>query len=303
MRAWIVTFSLVAATVSAAERPAPANEALARIAARAEATHSDALLVMRGDDVLLERYAQAKAQPIELMSATKSVVALLVGRLVALGRIESLDQPVHAFYPEWRQGQKQRVTLRMLLNHTSGMQNVQNAGAEIYPAPDVIQLALAAELGTVPGSAFSYNNKAVNLLAGVIERAGGVPMDEFARRELFEPLGIEAGPWHKDAAGHPHAMAGLPLRAADAAKLGRLVIERGRVGERVLIPEDYLRVMLEPGSTLYAGAGSCGGGDLRSKGSTPTRRRSRRCARTACRRPSLRASRGSTGAASRVAPR
>src|SRR3546814_19063982 len=68
-------------------------------------------------------------------------------------------QPVADFYPEWKQGQKQQITLRMLLNHSSGLQNARRADVEIYPAPDAIQLALAAELSSKPGTAASYNNK------------------------------------------------------------------------------------------------------------------------------------------------
>ncbi|MFC4727232.1 serine hydrolase domain-containing protein [Coralloluteibacterium thermophilus] len=226
---------------------AAASEALARIEANARATHSDAVLVMRDDEVLLDLDARAEVAPIELMSATKSIVALAVGRLLFDGHLASLDEPVHAFFPEWRQGRKRDITVRMLLDHTSGLQNVGNTDLEIYPAPDVVRLALAAELEADPGTQYAYNNKATNLLSGVVERASGERMDRYLARTLFEPLGIVAGPWYTDEAGNPHGMAGLPLTARDAARLGRLVLDRGLAPDGTrLLDEDFIEAMLAP---------------------------------------------------------
>lgn len=227
--------------------PLDASEALEAIARAGVESHSDALLVIRDGEVLLERYSDAGPAPIELMSATKSVVALGIGRLLAQGHLESLDVPVSTWYPEWRQGRKADITVRMLLDHTSGLQNVANAGAEIYPAPDVVQLALAAELDATPGEEFAYNNKATNLLAGVIARASGQPMDEYLGEHLFAHLGIEAGDWYRDQAGNPHAMAGLPLTARDAARIGQLLLADGRLQDGTrLLPEGFVEELFAP---------------------------------------------------------
>ena len=227
--------------------PAPAAEALATIERAGRDSHSDALLVMRDGEILLERHGDDEPGPIELMSATKSVVALGIGLLLADGHLDSLDAPVSTWYPEWRQGRKADITVRMLLDHTSGLQNAPNAGAEIYPAPDVVQLALAAELDSAPGEEFSYNNKATNLLAGVIHKASGKPMHEYLGARLFAPLGIEAGEWHRDEAGNPHAMAGLPLTARDAARIGQLLLEDGRLPDGTrLLPEGFVDTLFAP---------------------------------------------------------
>jgi len=203
------------------------EDALANLKANAETSRSDAMLIQRGGKTLLETRSTAAAQPIELMSATKSVVALSIGLLLHSGALESLDQPVSAIYPEWVQGRKRDITVRMLLNHTSGLQNVPNAGIELEGAPDLVKLALAAELSTDPGSMFSYNNKATNLLAGIVERVSGKTMDRVVESGLFQPLGITDYTWRKDDAGTPIGMAGLALSAADLAKLGRLILDKG----------------------------------------------------------------------------
>ncbi|MDX2061193.1 MAG: serine hydrolase domain-containing protein [Gemmatimonadales bacterium] len=246
----IVATELVAGGAIA---PAPAQSpaAVAELVAAARASHSDALYLWRDGAVLIDTTFSADPTPIELMSAFKSVVALGIGRLLEQGKLASLDTPVHTFYPEWNQGRKKAITVRHLLNHTSGLQNVGNAGIEIYPAPNAIQLALAAELTADPGTEFSYNNKAVNLLAGIIERASGLRMDLFFQDQFFGPLGIEEYQWYFDRSGSPHAMAGLRLKAADVAKFGLLVLDRGRWKGQQLIGESFLAEMTRPSQPHY----------------------------------------------------
>jgi CubicO group peptidase (beta-lactamase class C family) len=228
------------------------SPAIKHLVQEAIAQHSSSVLVMRDGKVLAQyRDPALKADGINMMSASKSVVALGIGLLVTDGKIKSLDQPVSDFYPEWKQGQKAAITLRMLMNHTSGLQNVPYAPAEIYPAPDFIQLALAAELSDPPGTKFSYNNKAMNLLSGIIEKASGKPMDTFLDERLFKPMGMTHSGWVEyDKAGHPQAMTGWTADAADAARIGQLVLDEGRWQGRQLISPSFMREMTAEGSPL-----------------------------------------------------
>jgi CubicO group peptidase (beta-lactamase class C family) len=194
---------------------------------RAEETHSDALVMMhRGELVGVWRFGKPK-QLIETMSTTKSIVNLAIGKLVTKGLLATIDEPVCTFYPEWKQGRKKNITIRHIMNHVSGLQSERTTKGEIYPSPDFVQLALCAELTHEPGTEFFYNNKAVNLLAGIVERICGQKLDAFMAEEIFAPLGIEEFYWQKDEAGNPHAMAGLGLFPEDLAKLGQLVLNRG----------------------------------------------------------------------------
>lgn len=246
---WLPTLLATLLLTSTAHAGRATEAALQALVDGAKASHSDTMLVLR-DGKVLASYTKPgeRAHAIEMMSATKSLVGLAVGRLVTQGKIKSIDQPVSDFYPEWKQGQKARITLRMLLDHTSGLQNVPNTTVEIYPAPDGFKLALAAELSNPPGTRFSYNNKAMNLLAGVIEQASGLRMDRYIERELLAPMGIQGAAWDADGgfdhAGHPYAMAGWMASAADAAKIGELVLAEGRWHGKVLIDPAYMRAMV-----------------------------------------------------------
>jgi CubicO group peptidase (beta-lactamase class C family) len=230
-------------------------DALDRLVSAAEKSHSSALVVWQDGQPVGEWHFGKPVGPIEAMSATKSVVNLTIGKLYTDGKIKSVDQPVWEFYPEWKQGRKKDIALRQLLDHTSGLQNFPRADVEVYPSPDFVQLALAAELDSDPGSAFSYNNKAVNLLAGIVQKASGRRMDVYLRDELFAPLGITNFTWSLDSAGNPQVMAGLQILPADFAKLGQLTLNHGKWAGRQLIAGHWFDLSLQPGQQYQP---SCG---------------------------------------------
>jgi CubicO group peptidase (beta-lactamase class C family) len=260
----------IAATVHAAREearnrplepvgPAPARDrvsapALDRLLRAAAVANSEAIVILLDGERVGAWYARGDRRPIEAMSATKSIVGLAVGRLLADGLLESLDTPVHAFFPEWNTGLKADVTVRHLLNHTSGLYADRTTEA-IYASPDFVRHALDSEVTSPPGTAIFYNNNATNLLAGVIGMAAGQPMDEYLRDGLFADLGIRDFGWTRDAAGNPHGMAGLQVTPEDLARLGQLVLDRGRVGDRQVITEDWFDVSLRPGSDLSGRVG------------------------------------------------
>jgi len=271
VRALLPLLALLAATVAAAPgnageagsqpttsrvvRTRVNREALDRLLDRARQSNSDAVVIMK-DGALVGEWHFGKAEgPIETMSATKSIVNLAVGKLIDSGKIRSLDQPIHEFFPEWRQGRKRRITVRHLLNHTSGLQNERSTMLEIYPSPDFVELALAAELDSDPGSAFSYNNKAVNLIAGLVKAASGTRLDDYLRSQIFAPLGIRDFSWDTDRAGNPHAMSGLSMRAIDLAKVGQMLLDDGVYQGKRIISSAWIAESMQPSQPLQPNCG------------------------------------------------
>ena len=239
---------------------APSNtmdEALFALRAASRAANSDVLIVWRDGELLAEDYSDYRPdRRYETMSATKGIVALAIGLLLQEGKIASLDQPVADFFPEWRQGRKAAITIRHLMTHTSGLQNARTTDVEIYPSPDFVQLALSAELSDDPGTHWAYNNKATNLLPGLVERASGMPIDAYMRSRLFKRIGVRDVEWVKDAAGHPHGMAGFQVTGRDLLKIGTFLLDRGRVGKDQLIAPDFLDELAKPdpaGLFAYSG--------------------------------------------------
>jgi len=221
---------------------------LSNLLKKGKATHTNAILIYKENKLYNETYFDTvkAGTKIETMSCTKSIVGLAVACLQADGLIDSLDEPVCKFYPEWNQGQKKLITLRHLVNMTSGIQNNPNATVEIYPSKDFVQLALCAELSSAPGEKFEYNNKALNLIAGIFQKVSGKRMDIYIGERLFKPLGISDYAWTLDQAGNPHVMSGCQLKPFDFAKLGLMLINRGNVNGKQIVPARFLEEITVP---------------------------------------------------------
>jgi CubicO group peptidase (beta-lactamase class C family) len=231
-------------------------ERLDSLMKRAAETHSEAVLVYENGKLVAENYfgIGKPERLIETMSCTKSIVGLAVACMLSDKLIDSLDVPVWKFYPEWKQGQKQLITLKHLVNMTSGLQNDPVATKEIYPSPDFVKLALAAELTGKPGTVWSYNNKSLNLMAGVIQQITGKRMDKYIGDRLFKPLGIKTFRWTLDDAGNPHVMAGCQVKPSDFVKFGLLVLNNGKFNGKEIISSKSLEEVLTP-CELFKGYG------------------------------------------------
>ncbi|QSQ25991.1 serine hydrolase [Pyxidicoccus parkwayensis] len=229
-------------------------EALKQLLQAAEASHSSAVVILKNGKLVGEWSFGEAPSRIHAMSVTKSVAGLAVLKLLADGKIPSLDVPLHTYFPEWNQGRKKDITLRQLLTHTTGLQSLPTA-QEVYASPDIVRLALAAELTEAPGTAFRYNNKAVNLIAALVEKVSGQRLDRYLADTLFKPMGITDVDWMKDDAGNVHVMAGLELRPRDLAKLGQLLLDHGVWLGRRLLPDDWVKQATTPGEGVFASSG------------------------------------------------
>lgn len=230
------------------------RDALARLVEEAAASGTTAMVLTLDGMLVGEWYVDGRARQVEAMSVTKAVLNLAVGRLLHLGRLESVDTPVAAFYREWATGDRQAISVRHLLAHTSGLESPMPTHP-IYASDDFVRFALDSPLTHEPGAKFVYNNNATNLLSGLIGRAAGQPLDEFLREDLFALMGISDFGWMRDRAGNPHGMAGLQINALDLAKLGQLVLDRGQWAGQRLIAEDWFEESLRPGSRFDDSAG------------------------------------------------
>ncbi len=240
---WIAFSLLCLSSCISATTPHP----LSRLVERGVSTQSDTVLVIQRGEVLVDRETTSKI--LDVFSITKSIVSLSVGILVDEKKIHSIDDPVYLWYPEWDQGAKRDITLRHLLTHTSGLQT-EFSFKELFEAPDCVQQALDAPLMYKPGTKFLYNNKAINLLSGIVEKVARQRLDLFVRDRIFDPLQIEDFTWEIDKSNHAFGHSGLSLRAKDLAKIGQLILQEGRWKEQTLISKEWLKLSMEPSHRL-----------------------------------------------------
>jgi CubicO group peptidase (beta-lactamase class C family) len=222
--------------------------ALEELLEAAEASYTTGLALMHDGELVGEWYRGDQEQPVQTMSVTKAALHLIIGRLVTLNKLESIDLPVYHFYPQWADDeQRSSITIRHLLAHTSGVDRGQPAGP-IYQSDDFAQFALDAPLEFEPGSQVVYSNNGTNLLGGIVGQLIDQPLEEFLADDLFGLLGIDSFAWSYDRAGNPHGMAGLVLTAGDLALLGQLALNRGEWNGQQLIDADWFDQSFQPGS-------------------------------------------------------
>lgn len=219
---------------------------------KAVESHSDAVLIIKDGSIIYEDYFGKEEKPIYIASAGKSLTSLAIGKLIDLNLLDSLDQPVHTIYPQWKQGKKKNITVRMLLNHTSGIQNNPNASVELEPAPNykvhnIIDLALSAELSDVPGGKINYNNKAVALLGGIVEKLSGKRFDHFFVDEFYKPMNIAQYDWIQDELGNPTVHGAFIIKPSDFIKFGELILNKGLYEGRRIISEKWIDESLKQG--------------------------------------------------------
>ena len=231
-----------------------------------------AVLVVRHGRLVFERYFPGAdeiwAKPLgpvahgvevkhDLRSISKSVTSLLLG--IALDRklIASIDEPVLKFFPEYtelRTPAKDRIRLRHLLTMSAGLAwnetisytNPANGEVRMVRSPDPYRYVLEQPVEEPPVAVFNYSGGATQLLAGVIQRVTGKPLDAFAREALFAPLGITDTQWVKMPNGEFAAASGLRLRPRDLAKLGQLLLQRGQWQGKQIVSATWIEQSTTP---------------------------------------------------------
>lgn len=126
----------------------------------------------------------------DLASLTKVVgMTSAVAQLVESGRVR-LDAPVQRYLPEWTGPNKERVTVRHLITHQSGLPAFKQY-FKLNVSPDsTLRLFMLEPLDTVPGARMVYSDIGAILLGKIVERVSGETLDAYLARHVFGPLGM-----------------------------------------------------------------------------------------------------------------
>lgn len=187
-------------------------------------------------------------------SVGKSVVSLLLGIAEQQGKIGDLATPVIDFYPEYSDlatPERKAITLAHLLTMSSGLEwreggGLPNDETRLFWKSSPYSYVFSRPLVALPGSTFNYNSGGTAVLADILTRVAKTPLKDFARKALFEPLGISDWEWVADLHGRPMAFNGLRMRPRDMAKIGRMVVDHGQWRGRQIVPADWIAASLQP---------------------------------------------------------
>ncbi|MBV8368650.1 MAG: serine hydrolase [Candidatus Eremiobacteraeota bacterium] len=198
-----------------------------------------ALLVQRGEQIVLERYGGGyhEEKPHALYSGTKSFWGVLAVAAQHDGLLQ-LDEPVARTIASWAEGAKARVTLRQLLQLTSGI-GFGGLGAAV---PEYAK-ALAVELKDEPGEKFTYGGIPLQVFGAVLAQKlapRALTPHAFLRERILDPIGLRAGSWRLLKDGTQPLPTGAFLAAREWLKFGLLVRGCGAWKKKTIVPPEGL---------------------------------------------------------------
>jgi CubicO group peptidase (beta-lactamase class C family) len=223
-------------------------------------TYTDGFLVLHQGQIVAEHYFNDLAPDVPhlLMSVSKSVTSAIAGVLAGRGEL-AVSARVEDVVPELGGTSFEGATVQDLLDMRAGTrfdESYDNPEADVRTyervylwRPDNGQPRPADALGYFAtltndgphGGPFRYRSILTDVLAWVIERAAGARLHQLIASELWQPMGAEFdAEITVDSRGNPMADGGICATLRDLARFGQLCLQRGRVGDRVIVPAAWI---------------------------------------------------------------
>jgi CubicO group peptidase (beta-lactamase class C family) len=153
----------------------------------------------------------------DIRSATKSITATLMGIAIQRGLVHSVDDSIALYLPGLPRDGKQDITIRDLLTMRSGLsandEDPLSPGNEdnLDKSTDWLKAAYAVPVKAPPGRTYVYCSLNAFLTGVIVANAAKMPLEEFARHNLFLPLGISRFDWARAAGGQTKGQGTLSI--------------------------------------------------------------------------------------------
>ncbi len=224
----------------------------------------NSLIIYKNDTLVLEEYftiskgRSGRDRLHGLQSVTKSVTSILVGILKDRGYIKSVDQRIADFFPEYdfRDSLKRTITIRDLLLMSSGISWNEgrvsltdaklNDIRQLNRSRDHLDYYFSKPMDTIPGMVFQYSGGCTIALGEIIRRTSGMTVEQFSNKFLFQPLGITKYRWITSKVGQHNTGGGLYLQPMDLAKIGLLMMRKGKWDGQEIVSEQWIQESTEP---------------------------------------------------------
>ncbi|WP_461102835.1 serine hydrolase domain-containing protein [Spirosoma koreense] len=207
----------------------------------------DAILVEQDDKMIIEEYFNQfkKDTPHDTRSSFKSITSLLAG--IAIDKkLLALDDRLGRFFPELKDEGKRNIRLQHLLEMRSGLncEEFYEIGPEcedqMVQTQDWIAYCLGVNLVSQPGLNWSYNSNDPMLVGELIARASGMSVMEFAKKYLFQPMGITDYKWTVSPKGQGMTAGSFYMKPGDMLKIINLVKNKGNWNGHQIVSANWI---------------------------------------------------------------
>ena len=210
------------------------------------------VLLVKDNQLMVEEYFgdYHVAKTHDLRSTSKSIRALLMGIAVEKGFVDDINDPFTKYLPNLRpkknqDPRKDQITIKHLMTMSSGLDcndwDRKSKGQEdrVYKKKDWLQYTMDLPMINEPGTVATYCSMGAILTAEIIDKTSGMPIDQFAEKYLFEPLGISHVEWnHTSKKKVIDSGKRLYMKPRDMAKIGQLILNKGTWnGQQIVSPE------------------------------------------------------------------
>src|SRR6056297_3582868 len=186
-----------------------------------------------------------------IMSASKSILSILVGIAIEEGYLEGVDQQIGEFFPDYfasnPDSAKMAITIGNLLTMRSGLASTSRGSYGRWVISDNwIEYKLDQPLTGRPGIDRNYSTGNTHLLSVILTRATGMSTRTFANRYLFNPMDIQLGGWDRDPQGYYLGGNNMALRPRDMVKVGKLMMAMGEFEGKQLVSPGWIVESVTP---------------------------------------------------------
>ena len=177
-------------------------------------------------------------------SMAKSFYAALVGISIERGEIGHLDEKL-SLYLDYFADDRQNITIRQLLNMTSGLEMPSHEHEKMFFTADHLAYAKRVKFEQAPDQVFEYNNVNSMLLADLLLQVTGTPADILLRERIFNKIGLNNVTLWQDTAGNALTYCCVDTTVRQYARFGLLFSRGGQWQGQQVIPKTYVDETLQ----------------------------------------------------------
>jgi CubicO group peptidase (beta-lactamase class C family) len=219
------------------------------VAKAAQLPRIHAMIVALDGQPVVERvfHGPGLDRPVNIKSASKSIISALVGIAIDEGMIKNVNQPILPLLqkrtPEYMDPKVSTITVDHLLSMRAGLartSGLQNYGRWVN-SPNWVSFALSREFIDEPGGAMMYSTGNTHLLSAILTDTSGKSTWELARDWLGEPMGMTIPQWARDPQGIYFGGNEMSLSPHDLLRFGEMYRNGGVYGGYQIVPRRWIR--------------------------------------------------------------